>query len=130
MMKNYYFLCLLFLLFYSCTTTKYVPVIEHRTDTVRQNRTTHDSVWVHDSVLVKDIGDTVWVERWHAKYQNHTVHDTTYISKTDSVPTPYPVTEYVERELTWWQQTRMHAGELLMVMMVASLLWMLVGRRR
>jgi hypothetical protein len=34
--------------------------------------------------------------------------DTLYVH--DSIP--YPVTEYkeVERQLTWWQQTRMHIG--------------------
>ena len=43
-------------------------------------------------------GDTIRIERWHTKFVEREVHDTTYVSKIDSVPAPYPVTEYVERK--------------------------------
>ncbi len=85
-------------LFSSCTTVKYVPVIEHRTDTVRQCLTLRDSVWVHDSTFIKEKGDTVRIEKWHTKYVSKEVHDTTYISKTDSVPVPYEVVKEVPRK--------------------------------
>lgn len=85
-------------LFGSCTTTKYVPVIEHKTDTVRQCLTLRDSIWLHDSISVKEKGDTVRIERWHTKYVSKEVHDTTYISKTDSVPVPYEVAKEVPRK--------------------------------
>lgn len=85
-------------LFGSCTTTKYVPVIEHKTDTVRQCLTLRDSIWLHDSISVKEKGDTVRIERWHTKYVSKEVHDTTYISKTDSVPVPYEVVKEVPRK--------------------------------
>lgn len=39
-------------LLFGCTTTKYVPVIEHKTDTVYQNKVKHDSIWQHDSVQI------------------------------------------------------------------------------
>lgn len=86
-------------LFSSCTTTQYVPVIEHKTDTVRQCLTLRDSIWLHDSISVKEKGDTVRIERWHTKYVSKEVHDTTYISKTDSVPVPYEVVKEVPRKL-------------------------------
>ena len=82
----------------SCTTTQYVPVIEHKTDTVRQCLTLRDSVWVHDSTFIKEKGDTVRIEKWHTKYVSKEVHDTTYISKTDSVPVPYEVVKEVHRK--------------------------------
>ena len=84
-------------LFGSCTTTKYVPVIEHKTDTVRQCLTLRDSIWLHDSISVQEKGDTVRIEKWHTKYVSKEVHDTTYISKTDSVPVPYEVVKEVPR---------------------------------
>jgi hypothetical protein len=82
----------------SCTTTKYVPVIEHRTDTVRITQQQRDSIYLHDSIRVSEKGDTIRIDRWHTKYIERTTHDTIYQSKTDSIPVPYKVTEYVERK--------------------------------
>jgi hypothetical protein len=82
----------------SCTTTKYVPVIEHRTDTVRITQQQRDSIYLHDSIRVSEKGDTVRIEKWHTRYIERTSHDTIYQSKTDSIPVPYKVTEYVERK--------------------------------
>ena len=83
---------------FGCTTTKYVPVIEHRTDPVRITQQQRDSIYLHDSIRVSEKGDTVTIDRWHTKYIERTSHDTIYQSKTDSIPVPYKVTEYVERK--------------------------------
>lgn len=97
----------------SCKTTiEYVPVPIHHTDTVLCHSTVHDSIWIHDSTFIKEKGDTVMVEKWHTKYVEKQVHDTTYVSKNDSVPVPYPVKEYVEKPLAWWQKTLMWLGVL------------------
>lgn len=88
-----------------CTTTKYVPVIEHQTDTLIQRVVERDSIHVHDSIRVTEKGDTVTIERWHTQYRDRWHHDSVYVSKIDSVPAPYPVTEYVERKrsrLDWF----------------------------
>ena len=88
-----------------CTTTKYVPVIEHTTDTLVQRVVERDSIHVHDSIRVTEKGDTVTIERWHTQYRDRWHHDSVYVSKIDSVPAPYPVTEYVERKrsrLDWF----------------------------
>ena len=84
----------------SCTTTKYVPVVEYHTDTLIQKMTQRDSIYLHDSTIVREKGDTVLIERWHTKYRDREVHDTVYQSRIDSVPAPYPVTEYVERKMS------------------------------
>ena len=57
------------------------------------------------------------------KYVMKEVHDTTYISKTDSVPTPYPVEviNEVEKPLTWWQQTKMHVGAIVIFGLLIAL---------
>jgi hypothetical protein len=121
-------------LFGSCTTTKYVPVIEHRTDTLIQTNHQHDSIYVHDSIMISKQGDTVRIERWHTKYVEREVHDTTYISKTDSIPKPYPVIQEVPADLTWWQQTRIHLANivlwlLLIVGVVCGAKWYLKNKR-
>lgn len=84
----------------SCTTTQYVPVVEYHTDTLIQKMTQRDSIYLHDSTSVREKGDTVLIERWHTKYRDREVHDTVYQSRIDSVPAPYPVTEYVERKMS------------------------------
>ena len=94
-----------------CKSHERVVVVETvRADTLRLSRNIRDSVWLHDSIYIRDKGDTMWIERWHTRWRDRTVHDTTYVSKTDSVPVPYPVEVEVPRELSWWQRLRMHAG--------------------
>jgi hypothetical protein len=113
-----------------CKGVDYVPVIEHKTDTVWRNHTAHDSIYVHDSVSVVQKGDTVTIDRWHTKYKLQEIHDTTYISKTDSVPAPYPVVEYKEKSLAWWQKTLMWMGVALGVVMIGGLVIWIVNLRR
>ena len=99
----------------SCTTTEYVPVIEHRTDTTFITKWQRDSVWLHDSIMVTEKGDTVRIEKWHTKYIESIRHDTLYQSKTDSIPVPVPVIQMVEKKLSWWQRTQMYAGDVLLI---------------
>ena len=100
-------------LFASCKSVEYVPVIEHHTDTVRINHTERDSIYIHDSTYVREKGDTMLIEKWHTRWRDRVVHDTTYISKTDSVPKPYPVTQYVEKPLSTPQKGLMVLGGVL-----------------
>ena len=86
-----------------CTTTKYVPVIKHTTDTLVQRVVERDSIHVHDSIRVSEKGDTVTIERWHTQFRDHWHHDSIYIASHDTVPQPYTVTEYVERKRTTFE---------------------------
>ena len=118
--------CALITLCSSCTTTKYVPVIEHHTDTLIQTKVQKDSVFMHDSVEVRIAGDTVTIDRWHTKYISKEVHDTIYQSKTDSVPAPYPVEviKEVPAELTMWQQLKMKVGgTAIILLLIAFAIW-------
>ena len=101
-------------LFSSCTTTKYVPVIEHKTDTLIQTNLQRDSIYVHDSIMVSQQGDTVRIEKWHTKYVEKQVHDTLYQAVHDSIPQPYPVIKEVPAELTWWQHFRISLANILL----------------
>ena len=118
-----------------CTTTKYVPVIEHRTDTVRITQHHRDSIYLSDSIYVSDFvrDDTVYrtVDRWHTKYIERTRTDTIYQSRTDTIPMPYPVevVKEVPAKLTWWQQTRLYlANTVLVVLGLVGIGW--VVRKR
>ena len=111
-------LVVLICLFASCTKTEYITVEKVRNDTVWQNHTKHDSICVHDSIRVMDKGDTVRIEKWHTKYVESIRHDTVYKARTDSVPVPYPVTKYVEKNLSWMQKTLMGVGILSLMALI------------
>lgn len=109
---------LLLFIFYGCTTTRYVPVIEHRTDTVQITKQQRDSIWLHDSIYMHEYqkGDTCYIlrDRWHTKYIESISHDTTYVSHTDTIPQPYPVEVEVEKKLTWWQRFRLSMANIIL----------------
>ena len=124
---RYLFVSALLLVAVSCTTTRYVPVVEHHTDTLRLSRNILDSIYVHDSIHVREKGDTVLVERWHTRYREKLAHDTIYKSRVDSIPAPYPVEKKVEKELTWWQQTRLHLANVVLWLLGAAFVWWIGG---
>ena len=101
-----------------CTTTKYVPVVTTNTDTLIITKQQRESNYLRDSTHVSEqqYGDTVYIKvtRWRTEFRDREVHDTIYQSRVDSVPMPYPVPEYMEKPLTWWQKTRIHCGEALL----------------
>ena len=110
------------LLLTSCKTRERVVMVETtRTDTTYITKHQRDSIWLHDSIFVseKQKGDTVYVlqERWRTRYVDRATHDTIYHFLTDSVPVPYPVTEYVEKKLNKWQRLRMRGGDALFAML-------------
>ena len=88
----------LMLAFSGCTTTRYVPVEHHTTDTVYQSKLHRDSIYLHDSIRVSEKGDTIRIERWRTRYIERTSHDTLYQAKHDTIPQPYPVEKLVPRE--------------------------------
>ena len=111
----------------SCTTTQYIPVIEHHTDTLIVSKVEKDSIYVHDSTIVEKGDSIIKIEHWHTKYVDHEVHDTIYQSKTDSIPVPYEVktTVEVERPLHWWEKGLMWTGGIALLVLGIGLWWKL-----
>ena len=115
---------LICLLFGSCKSVEYVFVPQTHTDTLIVTKVQHDSIYINDSTVITEKGDTVTIEKWHTKYVEKQVHDTLYQSKTDTIPKPYPVEKEVPADLTWWQQTRLHiANILLWALLVVGVWW-------
>ena len=117
-----------------CTTTRYVAVPVSHTDTLIITKAQRDSIYLRDSTHVSEQqhGDTILLKitKWHTEYRDREVHDTLYQAKVDTVPMPYPVPEYVEKPLSWWQRTRIHLGEVFLgvlgLLLIAGL-WKLRG---
>lgn len=98
----------------SCKQVEYVTVEKVRIDTTYITKWQKDSVWLHDSIHVKEKGDTVLVEKWHTKYVESIKHDTTYVATHDTIPDPFPVEtiKEVPAELNWWQRLRIWIGNI------------------
>lgn len=79
-------------------------------------------VYVKDSVSVKEKGDTVYIIKY--KYEIRHKHDTVYTSKVDSVFVPSE-TEYIEKELTWWEKFRLEKFNIVAIGFLLLLVWTL-----
>ena len=97
----------LLLLFGSCRSIRYVPVETIRTDSLYLTMHERDSIYIQDSFHIKEKGDSVFVDKWHIVYRDRMIRDTAYIEKEKELEVPYPV----EKELTWWQKTKLELGE-------------------
>ena len=106
----------------SCRQIEYVTVEKARIDTTYITKWQRDSIWLHDSIHVKEKGDTVLVEKWHTKYVESIKHDTTYIATHDTIPDPFPVEtiKEVPAELSWWQRLRLWIGNIGLVAMLGA----------
>lgn len=89
----------------SCKT-QYVPVETVRMETQYIDRLQRDSIFVKDSVFLKEKNDTVYLTKWRVEYREALRVDTFNIVKVDSINT---IVE-VEMKLTRWQQTKMNIG--------------------
>lgn len=127
-MRRIAFLLLLTILVAGCKTkTVVVTVPEVRTDTTYITKQQRDSIWLHDSIYVseKQKDDTIYLyqERWHTKYIEKLRTDTIYEHKVDSVGVPYPVEVKVEKQLNWWQKTRMNVGTIALILLLCWGVW-------
>ena len=98
----------------SCKHVEYVTVEKVRTDTTYITKWQRDSVWLHDSIHIRERGDTVMIERWHTQWRDRLRVDTIYQATHDTIPQPYPVEtiKMVEKELNWWQRLRLWIGNI------------------
>ena len=105
---------LLFLCLCGCRT-EYVPVESVRYDSLMIEKLMRDSVFVRDSVYLKEKGDTVfkYKDRFVYVYKNRV--DTFFAEKIREVEVPVPV----ERKLTWWEVVKMEYAEWVFGMIVA-----------
>ena len=98
----------------SCKQVEYVTVEKVRTDTTYITKWQRDSIWLHDSIHVKEKGDTVLVEKWHTQWRDRLRVDTIYQATHDTIPQPYPIetVKLVEKDLNWWQRLRLWIGNI------------------
>ena len=116
-MKNVMLLSLLLLC--GCRT-EFVPVESVRYDSVMIEKMMRDSVFVRDSVYLKEKGDTVfkYKDRFVYVYKNRV--DTFFAEKIREIEVPVPV----ERKLTWWEVVKMEwLDRIFAALVIVALYW-------
>lgn len=123
-MKSFYISMLVFIIFMlaSCRT-EYIPVESVRYDSIYFAKLQKDSIYIQDSIYIKEKGDTVFVDKFKYIYKYVNLKDTCYIEKKDSILIPYPV----ERKLTWWKRKTQNLGDWVAELIIIVILYRLVG---
>ena len=107
-------ICVLFLFLCGCRT-EYVPIESVRYDSLFVEKLMTDSVYVRDSVFVRDRGDTVYVDKDRYVYVYKNRIDTFFVYRDREVEVPVPV----ERRLTWWERVKLEYAEWVVGVLVA-----------
>ncbi len=101
----------------SCKTgTMYFPAESVRTE--YKDRLILDSVYLKDSVLIRQKGDTVFLEKYKYFYRDKLLRDSIFL--TDSIQVPYPVE--VEKEvnrLSSFQSFEIWCGRILLLVLLS-----------
>lgn len=120
-MKWYHYLILLLILYFFCECrTEYIPIESVRYDSVMIEKLMRDSVFVRDSVYLKEKGDTVYKykDRFVYVYKNRV--DTFFAEKIREIEVPVPV----ERKLTWWEVVKMEwLDRIFAALVIVALYW-------
>ena len=133
---------LLCALFGSCTTTKYITVPEvhehwhhstdtiHKTDSIIDRQTT--TIREVDSATMAQYGiqlkqmQRAWLietDRLQRELSELRQTRADTIHERDSIPYMVEVTREVPAPLTWWQQTRMHVGGIVIFLLIIFAVW-------
>ncbi len=136
MKKSVLLLVIVFLLASCKTKTVVVKVPEVRTEYVHTTDSIHHTdsiikekettIMMLDSAAMSEYGiklqaaERAWLvktKELERELQRIAKMKSDTIIQIDSIPYPVPVPEYIEKELSWWQKTRMRLGEFLLGIM-------------
>lgn len=123
--KNIIYYCIavilltILLFMMSCSKVQYVPMIEHKTDSVYVEKIKYDSI----QIKVKEYigGDTIYRDSIVVRYKYRT--DTIHTYSRDSIPYPVEVVKEVERKRNWYEKTMIRLGWCLIALAVAIVGW-------
>lgn len=81
-----------------------------------------DSIFVQDSVFIRQKGDTVFKDKFKFVYKYVLLRDTMMTIKTDSIPVPVPV----EKKRTWWEQTKIDIATTTIQLVALAIFYLLI----
>lgn len=123
-MKNSFIISLLVFILYmmaSCRT-EYIPIESVRYDSVFLEKIQKDSIFVKDSVYIRQKGDTVFKDKFIVVYKERLLRDTMLTVKTDSIPVPVPV----EKKRTWWEQFKIDFATIAIQLIVLVIFYLII----
>lgn len=120
------FIVLMMIILFNSCSPKVIYVPEYHTEVVTRTDSVVkiDSVHVKDSVIIKQAGDTIEIDRWHTEFKDRWRERVVVDSfiKIDSVSVPYPV----EKKLSKWQQAKVDWGGWAMLFVVVLIFLFLI----
>lgn len=116
-MKKLLLVVLLGILLSSCTATKYVEVPVDRIKVEYRDRVFVDTLYRNDSTIIREKGDTVFLEKYKYLYKIKELRDTVNVTDTITVVKTIEVTKEVNK-LHNWQIVLMTLGAFAIVILL------------
>lgn len=112
---------LLIIVFCSCTSTKYIEVPVDRVKIEYRNSVSVDTIYRNDSTIIREKGDTVFLEKYKYVYKVKELKDTVNITDTITVVNTVEVTKEVNK-LYNWQIVLMTLGAFAIVILLYDII--------
>lgn len=116
-MKKLLLAILLGILLSGCAATKYVEVPVDRVKIEYRDRVSVDTLYRNDSTIIREKGDTVFLEKYKYIYRVKELRDTVNVTDTVTVVKPVEVTKEVNK-LHNWQIVLMTLGAFAIVILL------------
>lgn len=100
-MKKLLLAILLGILLSGCAATKYVEVPVDRVKVEYRDRVSVDTLYRSDSTIIREKGDTVFLEKYKYIYRVKELKDTVNVTDTITVVKPVEVTKEVNKLHNW-----------------------------
>ena len=124
----YFITSLLLCLCYSCRTPQFIPVESVKTE--YRDKIQRDSVYLYDSIYVKEKGDTLIMERFRYMYKDKLIRDSVFICDTIRVPYPVEVVKNAKGKITGWQNFQIWCGRIALVIALLFIIFFLLKQKK
>jgi len=120
-MKKTVIFCAIALLCFACSTIKYVPIETVKTE--YRHTIARDSIFLRDSIFVKEKGDTVCLERYRYMYRDRIFRDSVIVRDTIRVPYPIEVAKEIKKPLLGWQNFQIWCGRIALIALLLVIIY-------
>ena len=100
-MKNLILILILGIIVSCCKSTKYIEVPVDRVKIEYRNSVSVDTIYRNDSTIIRESGDTVFLEKYKYIYKVKEFKDTVNITDTITVVNTVEVTKEVNKLYNW-----------------------------
>ena len=100
-MKNLILILVLGIIVSCCKSTKYIEVPVDRVKIEYRNSVSIDTIYRNDSTIIRESGDTVFLEKYKYIYKVKELKDTVNITDTITVVNTVEVTKEVNKLYNW-----------------------------